>query len=204
METLLRRLFFIAITLASLGLVLNAALPVTYAQTGDELPEVEVVDFVDVERYMGLWYQIAAIPTEFQEQCAGGVTANYTLLEDGSVLVENQCFGERGFPRNAEGRAFVDDPETNAKLKVSFVCIRNRCFFFGDYWIIGLGPEYEYAVVGHPTREFGWILARDCELSETELEEIKDILEEQFYDFSNFVMTDQTVNGCTMDEETGM
>ena len=54
------------------------------SQQGD-LPEVEVVDFVDVERFMGLWYEIASIPSQFQSSCTGGTTAEYTLLEDGSV-----------------------------------------------------------------------------------------------------------------------
>ena len=157
---------------------------------------MEVVDFVDVERFMGLWYEIASIPSQFQRSCAGGTTAEYTLLEDGSVSVRNTCRGKFGFKRRSRGRAFVDDETTNAKLKVSFVCILDRCFFFGDYWIMDIGPDYEYAVIGHPTREFGWILSRTCELSNEVLEGIIELLEDQFYDFSDFVMTDQSVNGC--------
>jgi apolipoprotein D and lipocalin family protein len=162
----------------------------------DALPPVQVVDFVDVARYLGLWYEIAKIPNSFQSFCSGGTTAEYTLRNDGSVGVLNICRGRLGFPRQAIGRAFVDDPVTNAKLKVSFVCFFNRCFFFGDYWIIGLGPNYEYAVIGHPTRKYGWILSRECKLSDAAMAEVKQILESQYYNFADFVMTDQSVNGC--------
>lgn len=162
----------------------------------DELPPVQVVDYVDVAQFIGLWYEIAKIPNSFQSFCSGGTTAEYTVLDDGSVGVLNRCRGRFGFPRQARAKAFVDDPETNAKLKVSFVCLLNRCFFFGDYWIIGLGPNYEYAVIGHPTREYGWILSRECSLSDSAMADVQQILKSQYYNFSDFIMTDQSVNGC--------
>ena len=75
---------------------------------------------------------------------------------DGRVGVLNQCYkGSIDNPDSASGTAWVVDPATNAKLKVQFFWP-----FSGDYWIIDLDPGYEYAVVGHPSREYLWILSR--------------------------------------------
>jgi apolipoprotein D and lipocalin family protein len=119
-------------------------------------PELEVVDFVDLQRYIGTWYEIARFPHRFQEGCIAS-KATYTLREDGKVDVLNQCRLEKldGKEKSAKGKAWIVDKKTNAKLKVSFFWP-----FSGDYWIIDLGENYEYAVVGHPDRTYLWILSR--------------------------------------------
>jgi len=83
------------------------------------------------------------------------------------------------------------DANTNAKLEVSFVSFLGMNFFWGDYWIIGLGDDYDYAVVGHPERKYGWILARTPKLEETTLDEIFAVLREKGYDPDDFEMTVQ-------------
>jgi apolipoprotein D and lipocalin family protein len=109
---------------------------------------------------MGTWYEIASFPQSFQEGCTG-TTANYALRDDGEVDVVNRCFlGDlNGEESVAQGRARVVDTMTNAKLEVSFFRP-----FWGDYWIIELGDRYEYAVVGHPGRDYLWILSRTPEM----------------------------------------
>lgn len=126
------------------------------------LPSLQVVASVDVARYMGTWYEIASYPQTFQEGCTG-TTANYTLRDDGEVDVVNRCFlGDlQGEESVAEGRARVVDKSTNAKLEVSFFRP-----FWGDYWIIELGDHYDYAVVGHPGRDYLWILSRTPRMTE--------------------------------------
>ncbi len=121
-----------------------------------QLPPLEVVPKVDLERYLGTWYEIASYPQRWQEGCTG-TTATYTLRSDGEIDVLNKCRkGSLDGPEDvAEGRARVVDSESNAKLEVSFFWP-----FWGDYWIIDLGPDYEYAVVGHPSRDYLWILSR--------------------------------------------
>jgi apolipoprotein D and lipocalin family protein len=126
----------------------------------------------------------------FQKDCAGGTTANYELLNDGTVSVVNSCYTSNGKIKTARGIAWVVDPQTNAKLKVSFLPFGLK-IFGGDYWIIDLGTNYEYAVVGHPSRQYGWILSRTKTLPEEVLKEIISRLESQGYDFSKFTMTDQ-------------
>jgi len=125
-------------------------------------PELPVVARVDLQRYMGKWYEIARYPHRFQEGCFAS-TATYALRQDGTVDVLNECRqgSPDGPPKSARGTAKVVDATTNAKLKVTFFWP-----FYGDYWVIDLGPEYEYAVVGHPSREYLWILSRTPEMDE--------------------------------------
>ena len=153
--------------------------------------EVKVVPRVDVARYMGKWFEIASIPASFQKACVGGTTADYTLRPDGMVGVLNQCYEASGRLRKAKGQAWVVDEQSNAKLKVSFIPWVRLDFLSGDYWIIDLGPDYEYAVVGHPSRTYGWILSRTPELLPEVLEGIMQRLEAQGYDRSRFKMTNQ-------------
>ncbi len=121
-------------------------------------PELPTVARVDLPRYMGTWHEIARYPHHFQEGCADS-TATYRLEPDGTVDVLNECREPGGGLRRARGTARVVDPATNAKLEVSFFRP-----FWGDYWILALGDEYEYAVVGAPSREYLWVLAREPRL----------------------------------------
>ena len=179
------------------GILLAAILVYAYvmastANAAQNLSEVKVVHKVELGRYLGKWYEIAAIPQSFQKQCAFGTTATYSLRPDGDVAVLNQCYTSEGRLSKATGRAWVNDKSTNAKLKVSFIPFLKWNFLAGDYWVIDLGPDYEYAVVGHPSRTYGWILSRTPELPKDTLEGVIKRLEAQGYDFSKFKMTDQT------------
>ena len=119
-------------------------------------PPPEVVPSVDLSRYLGKWYEIAKYPNRFQRGCIGA-TAEYTLSADGKrVDVVNRCReADSGKEKSIRGKARVVDPATNAKLSVTFFWP-----FSGDYWILAVGMEYEYAVVGTPDREYLWFLAR--------------------------------------------
>ncbi len=119
-------------------------------------PALEAVEHVDLDRYLGTWYEIASYPAWFQKNCTA-VTAEYSLRDDGLIRVVNSCRkGSLDGPLNrSTGRAKVVDQTTNSKLKVSFFGP-----FWGDYWIIDLDPEYRWAVVGVPTRKYLWILSR--------------------------------------------
>lgn len=133
-----------------------------------QLPPLETVLEVDVERYMGSWYEIAAFPQRFQKGCTG-TTASYTLRPDDEVDVVNRCFLDslEGEEKIAEGRARVVDEVSNARLEVSFFRP-----FWGDYWIIELDDNYQYAVVGHPSREYLWLLSRTPHMEDAVYEEI--------------------------------
>ena len=120
------------------------------------LPPLETVAKVDLGRYLGTWYEIASFPQKFQRGCTGSI-ATYSSRSDGMIDVVNRCRKDSldGEEKIAKGRARVIDPVTNAKLEVSFFRP-----FWGDYWIVDLGASYDYAVVGHPSRDYLWILCR--------------------------------------------
>ena len=153
--------------------------------TGKIYPPLEVVSNVDVNKYLGRWYEIARYPNWFQENCFA-VTADYELLENGAIKVINQCKdGEPdGKLKKAIGMANIVDSKTNAKLEVSFFWP-----FYGDYWIIALGDNYEYAVVSEPNREYLWILNRKPTMEEGQYKKLLKVLEKQYFDLSLLIYT---------------
>jgi apolipoprotein D and lipocalin family protein len=155
---------------------------------------IQVVESVDAEQYMGLWYAIASIPTSFERQCIQGTTAEYQLLENGRIQVTNTCYDAEGNVDVANGQAWIPDPTESSKLKVSFVRFLGIWWFGAPYWVIDLAPDYSYAVVGHPSRKYGWILSRTPTLPDDVFADIVSRLESQGYDFESFRMTDQTIN----------
>lgn len=149
---------------------------------------LQVVPEVDLPRYMGTWYEIARLPNRFEEGCVAA-RARYDLLPNGTVEVINECrlYGFDGPVRTARGTATVVDEETKAKLKVSFFWP-----FYGKYWIIELGAEYDYAVVGHPGRKYLWILSRAPHMDETLYRRIVGTLAARGFDTSRLIRTPQT------------
>lgn len=149
-------------------------------------PPLRTVERVDLSRYMGRWYEIATIPMSFQKGCVG-VTADYTLRPDGDVDVVNTCRPERldAPPRTANGKAWSVDP-SGAKLEVRFFWP-----FHGSYWIVDLDPDYRWAVVGHPSREYLWILSRTPQLPDATYDGILERLRAQHYDLSRLLKTPQ-------------
>jgi len=132
------------------------------AQADTSLPPLQTVQQVDLKRYLGQWYEIARYPNRFQKGCRES-SATYTLRDDGDIEVLNRCKDSGdGKQRQSKGHAWVVDSASNAKLKVSFFWP-----FRGDYWIIELGREYEYAVIGTPNRKYFWILSRTRSMDDT-------------------------------------
>jgi apolipoprotein D and lipocalin family protein len=172
------------VILRSLGIALAGLL--TACQSTH--PPLEVVEHVDLERYTGKWYEIASYPQPFQRGCVAS-TATYALREDGRIDVLNECRDESfdGKLRRAEGIAWVVDPsESNAKLKVRFFWP-----FAGDYWIIELDPDYAYAVIGHPSREYLWILSRTPTLPPARYERVLERIESHGFALDRLARTPQ-------------
>jgi apolipoprotein D and lipocalin family protein len=144
-----------------------------------------VVPHLDLARYLGTWYEIAAIPQFFEKGCTG-TKAEYSLRPDGDIRVLNSCHKGSldGELSQAEGKAWVVDKETNARLKVSFFWP-----FSGNYWVIQLGPDYEYAVVGEPSRDYLWILSRSPTMDESQYKAILMGIENVGYDVGRLERT---------------
>lgn len=144
------------------------------------LPELETAQHVDLNRYLGEWYAVAEIPQWFNRNCVG-TKAHYSLAEDGTIVVVNSCRRGtlEGRERTIQGRAQVVDEETNARLEVTFFLLIK-----GDYWILEVGEDYEYAVVGEPTRKNLWILSREPWLKEQLYQEILERVQAQGFDIT--------------------
>ena len=128
--------------------------------------EVQTMEFVDLNRYLGKWYEIALLPNWFEKKCIEGAIAEYSLLDKGLIKVVNTCKTRKGESK-ATGVAWVVDHETNAKLKVSFAPLaRYFRWFSGNYWILYVDPDYQFAVVGDPSQKYLWLLAREPSVSE--------------------------------------
>jgi len=170
-------------TAKRITILISIIIMISCVEINDTLPPLQVVPYVDLNRYTGIWYEIARYPHKFQEGCTES-RATYTLRDDGKISVLNECIedADRGKLRSAKGKAWVVDTSTNAKLKVSFFWP-----FSGDYWIIDLGKDYEYAVIGHPNRKYLWILSRTKIMDTSLYDRILDRLIEQHYDVSKLI-----------------
>lgn len=125
-------------------------------------PNLETVKQLDINKYLGTWYEIARLPNSFEKglEC---VTANYTLMENGKIQVLNKGYliEDNSKFKTAKGKAYVPDNNEPAKLKVTFFWP-----FYGDYWVLALDQNYQYAMVGDESRKYLWILAREPLLDE--------------------------------------
>lgn len=135
-------------------------------------PPLETVTGVDLARYAGTWNEVALYPNRFQQACATAATAAYTPLAEGKIGVRNRCRRADGSEMSVDGVAEVVEPVTNAKLKVSFLpaWLRWTGIGRGDYWVLYLSPDYRVAIVGEPSRQYLWILARTPTLPEADYE----------------------------------
>jgi apolipoprotein D and lipocalin family protein len=120
---------------------------------------------VDLTRMQGKWFEIAKLPRPSQAGCTG-TTAEYQLASATQLLLVNECHqgNLQGPVKRVTARAVVTDPSVPAKLSLDFGIA------FGDYWILETGDDYEYAVVGHPTRDYLWILSRERTLPRAQLD----------------------------------
>ena len=141
-----------------------------------------MVPKVELKKYLGKWYEIAHLPARFQEGCSD-TTATYTLSKDGTISVLNEC-RKNGKAKQAKGKAKVVDKNSGAKLKVTFFWP-----FYGDYWIINLGKDYDYAVVGTPNRRYLWILSRIPQMDNKLFSQLKDYVKSKGFDVENLITT---------------
>ncbi len=145
---------------------------------------LETVSKVELDRYLGKWYEIAHLPAGFQNGC-NQTTATYSLQENGNISVLNEC-SKNGKYKKAKGTAKVVDKQTGAKLKVTFFWP-----FYGDYWILKLGENYDYAVVGTPNRKYLWILSRTPTIDTKLYSELTEFAKSKGFNIDNLILTSQ-------------
>lgn len=152
------------------------------------------VQSVDLNKYAGLWYEIARYPNKFQDQCLSDVTAEYVIEKDGDITVINKCKKADGTFDEAKGDARIKDKRTNAKLEVRFApkllsFIPN---VWGDYWILDVGRDYDYALVGSPDRKYLWVLSRTKQLDQAKYDNMMQIAKDEGYNPDKLVKTEQS------------
>ncbi|WP_188692873.1 lipocalin family protein [Silvimonas amylolytica] len=159
-------------------LILLATLPRVMADPVQSVPTLEV------DRYLGTWYEIGHLPMFFQRLCASDTTALYSKNTDGTIAVTNTCRHEDRQLDTARGTATVIPNSGNARLKVQFFWP-----FSGDYWVIGLAPDYHWALVGSPNNKYLWLLSRSPTLAQTDVDTALQIARRQGFDLEKFIYT---------------
>jgi apolipoprotein D and lipocalin family protein len=172
-------------------LTIAGLLGVLFASCSNQLPmksiDTTTVDNLDMDRYLGTWYEIARFPHSFEKGLVG-VTATYSFRKDGKIRVVNQGYkgSLEGKKSRAEGKAKIPDPEDPARLKVSFFL-----FFYGDYYVLELDPEYRWAMIGSSTPKYFWILSRTPQMDEEVYQSLLENARQRGYDLEQLIKVEQ-------------
>lgn len=159
----------------------------TSCKTQDTMIDKSVVKELDLERYLGTWYEIARFDHSFERGLVG-VTATYSMRKDGKIKVLNSGYKNSldGKKSEAVGKAKIPNPNEPSRLKVSFFL-----FFYGDYWVMELDKDYQYAVIGSDSDNFLWILSRTPQMDEGLYNELLDKIKQRGYDLSGLIKVEQ-------------
>jgi apolipoprotein D and lipocalin family protein len=135
-------------------------------------PPLRVVAQLELQRYVGTWYEVARLPNRFEQNCARGVTATYALRDDGRIAVTNRCLDTEGGVREAAGiaRRVADQPPSVLEVRFAPAFLSWIPAVWGDYRVIELAADYEHAVVGTEDRKYLWVLSRTPEMGPDLLE----------------------------------
>ncbi|MGE8562654.1 MAG: lipocalin family protein, partial [Acinetobacter bohemicus] len=180
------------IALGGVVLIGLGAATLAYAQT----KPLQTVDKVQLDRYLGVWYEIARKPMYFENKCSRDITATYTLNENGNVSVTNRCLSKDGQLQQSIGEAFVQNAPFNTKLKVSFLpeAIRWLSVARGDYWILKIDDDYQTVLVGEPRRKYMWVLSRSAQPDQAVVNEYLEYAKSVGYNLTDLIHTKQTHN----------
>jgi apolipoprotein D and lipocalin family protein len=147
-----------------------------------------VVANLDLQKYLGTWYEIARYDHSFERGLVG-VTAKYSMREDGKLKVLNSGYKNslEGEYSEAIGKAKIPDPVNDpAKLKVSFFL-----FFYGDYYVMELDTDYQWAIIGSSSDKYLWILSRKPQMENEMYSELLEKLKKRGYDVSSLIKVEQ-------------
>jgi apolipoprotein D and lipocalin family protein len=142
-------------------LIFSLILLLGCTNTNSQMIDKTTVKELDLNRYLGKWYEIARFPHSFEKNLVG-VTATYSLRDDGKIKVLNQGYkntleGERS---DAVGKAKIPNKQEPGKLKVSFFWI-----FYADYFVLELDENYQYVMIGSSSPKYFWILSRTPQMA---------------------------------------
>lgn len=175
-------LFFIVISFTLL------AMTSTSAKNQTTMIDKKVVKELDLQKYLGTWYEIARYNHRFERGLVG-VTANYSIREDGKIKVLNSGYKKSldGKFSQATGKAFLPDPKADpGKLKVSFFLN-----FYGDYYVLELDKNYQWAIIGSSSDKYLWILSRTPILEPELYDELINKIKSRGYNTSELIKVEQ-------------
>jgi lipocalin len=147
-----------------------------------------VVKELDLQKYLGTWYELARYNHRFERGLVG-VSANYSIREDGKIKVLNSGYKNSldGKFKQATGKAFIPDPEMEpSKLKVSFFWN-----FYGDYFVLELEENYQWAIIGSSSDNYLWILSRTPQMDSDLYNELLEKIKLRGYDISQLIKVEQ-------------
>lgn len=155
--------------------------------------QVTSVPRLDLQRYLGLWFEVGRLPLKFEDEGARDITAEYSMQHDGSVRVDNRCRDERGEPSQAIGQA-IPDPEHPGRLRVSFLpaALRWLPFTRADYWVLRIDEGYRHALVGTPDHRFLWLLSRTPSMGVELREDYLSTAREQGFELDDWITAEQS------------
>ena len=174
-------ILFIAVGIVLVGFACNG-----FSQKS--MIDKTVVKELDLYKYLGTWYEIARYNHRFERGLVG-VTANYSMRDDGKIKVINSGYKDSlsGEYSEATGKAKIPDPENEpSKLKVSFFWI-----FYGDYYVLELEENYQWAIIGSRSDNYLWILSRSPQMDNNVYQECLDKLTKRGYDVSKLIKVEQ-------------
>lgn len=150
----------------------------------------ETVKKLDIEKYLGTWYEIARFPHSFEKDLVG-VTATYSFRKDGKIKVVNKGYKYtlNGKEKIATGKAKIPNINDPGKLKVSFFW-----FFYGDYFVMELDKEYQWAVIGSSSDKYLWILSRSPQLDNNTYDSLIKKIRKRGYNLNKLIKVDQFKN----------
>ncbi len=146
------------------------------------------VPTLDLDRYAGQWHEIAHLPMFFQRKCLGAVTATYTPKPDGTIHVHNACHTRDGV-QTVDGEAKIAEDQPAAfKVRFAPAWLGWLPRAWADYWVIEVDPDYQWAVVGSPSRKYLWILARRPDMPRAQFEAIRERARQRGYAVDNLLL----------------
>lgn len=171
-------------------LVLSLLFSLSCTKTNSQMIDTSTVKELDLNRYLGTWYEIARFPHSFEKNLVG-VTATYSMRDDGKIKVVNQGYKNTldGELSVAEGKAKIPDKSEPGKLKVSFFWI-----FYGDYFVLELDENYQYVMIGSSSPKYFWILSRTPQLSPEIYEMLLDKARKRGYNLDKLEKVPQKLN----------
>lgn len=161
---------------------------ILFCQSSKSQNMLPTVENLDLSKYQGKWYEIARLPNSFEKGLTS-VSATYSIKENGKINVLNAGFKSGAKKKDINGTAWVPNKDYPGRLKVRFFWP-----FSGNYYVMAIDKDYQYALVGSPSRKFLWLLSKKIEMPEEVYKEYTELAQDQGFAIDELIMVDQSLN----------